>query len=305
MKILIVYNPNSGNGKFKKKINYFKSRLQQHNLTDYTFYESSGPNDITSYIKDVCSKTSYDVVVISGGDGTLNESINGLMSLESKPKIAYIPSGTANDVGYMLGMKKNIKKSIKIILQQNIVKIDIAKMNERHFIYTCGCGKFTKVSHSNTSKIRKKLFGKLYYFFEAAKEIIVTTEMKISIRNKTEEQVKGVYFLMLGLTGNRVGGFNFKRKIHPKLNDGKLDIILFDQKNFTSILNMTNYVLIGDAYKNGVKKLQGDYFEILSEEPLNFNVDGESYGITNRVELSIDKEALEIYVSKKSKQKYF
>lgn len=304
MKILIIYNPKSGNNTFSKKIPYVKKKLIKNNLTDFTFYASTGPNDITNYIKENLEREKYDVLVISGGDGTLNEAINGVMKLEVKPKIAYIPSGTANDVGYMLGMRKSIKQSFKEIIKHNVVKMDVCKMNDRHFMYTSGCGKFTNVSYSTTSLPLKKALGKMYYFFEAAKQIPTTTEMNMTIKYDGKE-IKGKYFLMLALTGNRVAGFTIKKNKQVKLNNGKIELVLFNQKNFSSIFNMTNYFILGENYRNGIESITASEFEIISEENLDYNVDGENWGSCNKATLTIQKEALEIFVSSKSKKKFF
>ncbi len=304
MKILLMYNPKSGNSKFSSKIEYIKQTLEMHNIYDVTFYESSAPNDIKNYIIKNLDNIRYDVLVISGGDGTLNEAINGLMNIQKKPKLAYLPSGTSNDVGHMLGMSKNLDDCFKEILKNNVVKIDVCQMNNNFFLYTSGCGKFTNVSYDTPKKKLKKTLGRSFYFLESIKQIPQDTTMDLTIKYD-DKVITGKYFLMLALTGNRVAGFTIKRDKEIKLNNGQIELLLFTQKNFTSILNMTNYFILGDLYQNGVEKHNSNKFEILSTDKIDYNIDGEFCGKHDTVSFECHKEAIEIFVSDKSKKLYF
>lgn len=304
MKILVIYNPKSGKNKFEKNIPYITSTFEKHNITDYTLYASTGPNDITRYISENLNKISYDVVFISGGDGTLNEAVNGIMNLEVKPKIAYFPAGTANDVGYMLGIKKSIKKALKTHMEQNVVKMDVCKINNRYFVYASGAGKFIDVTYKTTNRKAKKFFGKIYYFFLGAKQITKKKELNINIKT-ADKEFSGKYYLFLAITGNRVGAKNIKRQSPAKLNDGKLELILFKQKTFFSIFNLSNFFLFGDKYRKDIDRLSVSEFEITSDESLEYNVDGEYFDTCTNTKFSIEREAIEIFVSKKSKERFF
>ena len=103
MKTLIIYNSYSGKNKIIRKIEYIKSRLKEkYNVVDC--YESKSKYDIKNYIL-LCAN-QYNTILIAGGDGSLNEAINGLMLLKEKPILGYIPMGTCNDFGHSLGLKK-------------------------------------------------------------------------------------------------------------------------------------------------------------------------------------------------------
>ena len=119
MRALIIYNSFSGKNKITKKIDYINKRLKEkYNVIDV--YESKYKNDIKNHI--LVYANNYNVIIIAGGDGSLNEAINGLVLLKSKPMLGYIPMGTCNDLGHSLGLKKKLAKTLDIILDNKVDK---------------------------------------------------------------------------------------------------------------------------------------------------------------------------------------
>ena len=301
MKALICYNPFSGRQKFEKHLYYVQKRLKEkYEVVDIfrSLYEKS----ITKYIESFAEQ--YDLLVVVGGDGSLNEAINGLMHIEKRPTLAYIPMGTVNDVGHMLKLKKNIKGVVKIILAGHTAKMDVCKIADKYFAYGCGIGKFTNVSYDVPAKLKKR-FGRMAYFIEAAKHLQLTEKMNLTIK-VNDLVLRDDFYVVLALNGRRVAGFRPHRSIEPKLNDGVIDLTLISKAKLRlSIYNLIFFFLFGDRYKVGIKNIRFNSCEIISDEEVAYNVDGEYAFSKKSVKIEVEKQAIGIIINKKVAKKYF
>ena len=106
-----------------------------------------------------CKKA--DVICFGGGDGTFNLVVNEVLKNETRPILAYIPSGTANDIASNLKISKNVKKAVKVICEGSPIYHDVGKVNSNYFVYICGAGTFTGVSYS-TKKAYKNWILKYF-----------------------------------------------------------------------------------------------------------------------------------------------
>ncbi len=298
---LICYNPFSGKQNFEDNLDYVVKRLKEK-YDEVDIFRSINVKTITTYITSFGS--NYDIILVAGGDGSLNEAINGVMKLEKKPTLAYIPVGTVNDVGNMLKLKKNIKGVMDTILAGNKVKMDVCQIQDRYFIYAAGVGSFTNVSYEAPSKLKKHL-GRMAYFLEAAKELKADETMNLEIE-LPEKKYTGKYYVLLALNSKRIAGFSLHRYIHPKLNDGIIDFTMLTKAKFKmSIIYLIFFFLFGDRWHNGVETIRTNHIRIKSDIPLSYNVDGEFAFSEKEVEIKVIKQAINIIVSNKVKKKYF
>lgn len=301
MQALICYNPFSGKQNFETNLDYVIKRLKTK-YDEVDVFRSINIRTITTYVASFGG--NYDLVIVAGGDGSLNEAINGIMQLTKRPTLAYIPVGTVNDVGNMLKLKKDIKGVMNIILANNSVKMDVCKIKNQHFIYAAGVGNFTNVSYEAPSKLKKHL-GRMAYFIEAARELKADETMDLTIETK-DSTFKGKYYVLLALNSKRIAGFSLHRNIHPKLNDGIIDITILTKAKFRlSVFYLILFFLFGDRWHSGVETIRTDYVKIKSATPLSYNVDGEFAFSEKEVEINVIKEAIDLIVSKKVKKKYF
>ncbi len=301
MKALICYNPFSGKQKFEKYLNYVTKKLKTK-YEEIQVFRSLYEKSITAYITNFASY--YDLVIVAGGDGSLNEAINGFMNLEVRPVLAYIPVGTVNDVGNSLKLKKNIKGIVRIILNGKAVKIDVGKIENRYFLYGCGIGKFTNVSY-DAPKTLKKRYGRLAYFIEAAKHLKDNEKMNLKIEVDGEE-ISEDFYVVLILNGTRIAGFNPRRKIKPKFNDGIFDLTLVSKAILRlSLYNLLFFFIFGEKYKIGIRNLRINKCKITSEEEIAYNVDGEFAFSKKEVTIEVVRRAISVVVNKKTMRKYF
>lgn len=301
MRALICYNPFSGKQSFEKNLNYVVKRLKTK-YEEVDAFRSLDEKSITTYIKNFGEK--YNLIIVAGGDGSLNEAINGLMTLTNRPKLAYIPVGTVNDVGHMLKLKKSIKGVMRIVLDNHSELLDVCKIQNKFFIYAAGVGNFTNVSYDAPSKLKKRL-GRMAYFFEAIRELQQDETINLTIETPTAK-FSGKYYVMLALNSKRIAGFSIHRKRPTKLNDGIIDLTLVSKRRFRlSIFNLASFFLFGDRAKSGVTSIQVSKVRILSDKELSYNVDGEFAFKTDNVTLEVYQKAIEIIVNKKIKKRYF
>lgn len=301
MDALICYNPKSGRQNICNDILYIKKRLKEK-YDEVDVYKSLEPESITKYIKNFGQL--YSLIVVCGGDGTLNEAINGLMNISIRPKLAYIPAGTVNDVGTMLNLKKDLKKNIDLILNDVSAKIDVCKINDKFFIYACGIGTFTDISYETSPKLKKR-FGKLAYFIEAISRLTQDDELNLEVKTD-DEAFNSKYYVVLLLNSKRIAGFHLHRKVKPKLDDGIIDVSFLSKAKFKfSFFRLAFFFLFGDRIKHGIKTIRTSKIEIKSNKKIKYNVDGEFGLASDIVSVSVINKAIDIIVSEKIKKKYF
>ena len=302
MKALVTYNPKSGTQRITKNQEVVKKCLEEAGY-EVEMFPSPAPKSITEYIKN--NGNNYDLILTSGGDGTLNETVTGIMKGNVKTRLAYIPAGTVNDVGKILKLKKNVKKGLKIATTGIPVKMDIVRINENYSAYIIACGKFTAISY-DISYASKKKWGKLAYGFRLLKELPKEAGMRLRLILPDGTTYSNCY-VMFGFNWQQFGGFKIYRKQKPLLNDGKLDITVVEKTKRWSWFRALRFVFRGDRLKkkNGVRTFTTDRVRIESDKEIDYNVDGE-YAFTSKVaDIEVIHQAIEIIVPYKTYKKLF
>lgn len=183
----------------------------------------------------ISAHESFDVLLVAGGDGTLNTVINAIAPLKEnqRPIIGYIPCGTMNDAGKSYGIKSSIHKALKIILKGNVQETDIGKCNDKYFIYLLAVGQYSDISYKVARKYKKKI-GKLAYYKLAVKEAFHKSEIDVEINVNGVEINKRIPFLLI-LNGNYAGGFKVNKR--GSFDDGLLDMFISELGPFNGLAN--------------------------------------------------------------------
>ena len=275
MKNIFVYNPESGNGKIKQHKDYIIEKLSEK-YGEIECVETTHAGHAGELAKN--SVGTYDYFFVAGGDGTLNEVVNGMGESENKPIIGYIPCGTVNDISRSLGISRNIKKAVKTLVTGTPFPHDIFKVKRRYGIYVCASGLFTKTSY-DTKRYDKKRFGKFAYVIKGVKEISKTKPLNITL-TIGNETIQKTCCLVLILNSRSVASFKINK--HASLSDGEVEICLFHcRKNsigFADIVRMINTFMFGiNKYKNSkhITYRKASSFNIEMEEGTAINLDGE------------------------------
>ncbi len=297
-KVILIYNPKSGNQKFESKLNFVIESLKKK-YDDIFVCSTKYPGHATEFAKIACEE-KYNLMVIVGGDGTFNECVNGIMGYDYKPIIGYIPAGTCCDIGMSLGLTKNVEKAVKNILENTPAKMDVVKSNYRYFCYVSGNGAFIDISYVTDSKLKKKI-GYLAYLITGAIEIFTIPKMRMKIRHDNGDE-RGRYSLVLIINSKRVAGINMIYK--PTLDDGLVDVVLYKSfPPFNALIYIVSMILPFWS-TSLIKRFKSSKLEIKTNAKTRWNIDGESGGTGNQY-FEVCQKAINIIIPDRIKNKYF
>jgi len=299
MKYLLLYNPVSGKSKSKFKVSHVKQIFRDNKL-DLDIYESKQKNDLEkqAFIK----SKNYDVFLVCGGDGTINEVVNGVMKSDVRPAIGIIPCGTANDIAAILGVPKNYQRALKMYFKEEPMLMDINQMNDRYFVYAAASGVLSKISYDISRKSLNR-YGYLAYVFEGMKDLAQDYSYKVNIKHD-EGQLLTECMMVLGLSSNRVGGMRLVNFSHSKLNDG-----LFELRVFTRKRRFRRFRFLSSFLRGG-RKLREDYhiasskLDIKTDDHVIWNTDGEQ-AAKGDVTIKVHPNAIKFYMHPRVKRKQF
>lgn len=301
MRALVLYNNHSGKNKAAQRLEYICTTLKRkYEIVEC--FKSVHPKSITECILEKGS--NFDLILGVGGDGTVNELINGIMQLDKKPTLAYIPVGTCNDAARTLGLTKNLKKTLNNILQGDSRRIDAFKVNDKYFIYGLAAGCFTEISYNASFRVKRR-FGKLAYYFQGLKAYKDTKAINIKLIND-KEIIDGDFSLFLALNSRYLAGFKIHRKNRIFLNDGKLRLTLIKKSNkLMNIIDFGMFLLFGESYKHNMLHLNSSKFSIESNDFITYNTDGERFDSPKRIDVEVIPKSIEVIISKRVKRRHF
>lgn len=271
----IIYNPTSGREAFKKHLPEVLKKLENAGY-ETSCHATTGPEDATKAAR-IAVERRFDLVVAAGGDGTINEVVNGLAELDFRPKLGIIPVGTTNDFARALHIPRDIEAAADIIAKGDTIPVDIGRMNDKYFINIAGGGRLTELTYEVPSKL-KTMIGQLAYYLKGIEMLpsIKATSVKIEYDGKLFEG-EAMLFLV-GLT-NSVGGFE---KLAPgaSINDGLFSLLILKKANLADFIRVATLALRGEHVNDPhVIYASANHIKITSEEKVQLNLDGEFGGL--------------------------
>ncbi len=274
---IFIYNPTSGKIKKKNRIKNIISKLNEI-YGNVDVVKTEYPKHASELAKSACG--IYKYLIVSGGDGTFGEIINGIAEEQEKPIIGYIPSGTVNDISNSLNIPHNYKSALKVIKNNKQFSHDIFKVNNNYGIYFCGTGAFTNTSYATKQK-SKNFFGKLAYFSYCIRQLFKVKDFRLNLIDSQENTINGKFIMMVISNSRSFAGFKINKK--AILNDGKVDVILIKRNH--SVLNYISSILtLLKMFFMGIHSLKNkkhvivtslDKFEVNLSKSLTINIDGE------------------------------
>lgn len=260
-KMLFFVNPAAGKEEMRFQlmdvINYFTA-----NGYDVLCHPTQKARDIPEFIAQ--RGEEFDIIVSCGGDGTLNETITGMMHLENRPLVGYIPAGTVNDFATSLSIPKTIMEAAKNIVEGVPFEVDMGGFNDQYFTYVAAFGAFTKVSYA-TPHASKQALGRAAYILEGIRSLPDIRPIHVLARSGdivVEDDV------ILGMVSNAtsVGGFKALDDSFVKMDDGLNELILVKAPK---TLADYNALLSSLATRN----FNPDYFHILQTDNVSLHFD--------------------------------
>ena len=238
-KLLFIINPKAG---LKKNKHFIDESVEIFENAGYkvgikfTKKRLDGTNIAKEYSK------KADLVVCMGGDGTLNEVIQGIIESESGTPLGYIPAGSTNDFATSLGLKTSPKEAAEYIVNRTAKPLDMGMFNGRYFVYTASAGIFTKTSYSTPQQMKNRL-GHFAYILHGARELfhIRSLKLKIELEDKTYE---GKYIFVAINNATKVGGIMKLDENLVEFNDGVFELMLVEfPKNIAEFCHLVVKIL--------------------------------------------------------------
>lgn len=299
-KLLFVFNPRSGKGQIKSKLLEIID-LFVKNGYQVTVHPTQKAGDAKNLVREQAG--DYELVVCSGGDGTLDEVVTGMMERKKRVPVGYIPAGSTNDFAQTLHIPKNMLAAADIAVNGRIFSCDVGRFNKDYFVYVAAFGLFTDVSYQ-TSQNLKNVLGHGAYIIEGAKRLadIPSYRLRVEINGKVIED-DFIYGMITNST--YVGGVKNLALKDTKLNDGLFEVNLIRYPKNPVELNeiLTNLMLPTVLETNHVMYFTTDKVRIhCVNGEMPWTLDGEFGGAHQDVEVINCRQAIELVVKNKTKQ---
>lgn len=288
----LIYNPSAGKEAMLQSVPHILDKLESGGLEVSTAM-THGPNDGVIAARQACEE-KFDIVIAAGGDGTINEVINGLSAMEFRPKLGVLPGGTTNDLARALRLPRDLRSACEIILGQHTMPLDVGRVGDGFFINIAGCGRLTEITYEVPSKLKTHL-GQLAYYVKGLEKLPFLKPIKLDIESP-DFAYEGKAMLCLIANSNSIGGFE-KLAPNASLHDGVFDVIIVKPCKIPELIRLATLALRGEHLNSDrVIYFHTDRLTVQSSELVELNLDGE-YGGPLPQEFQCLKHHLNVFVS--------
>ena len=298
-KMLFVFNPKAGKGRIKMHLLDIVDIFSSHDY-EVIIRATQAPKDAYEKAKEYAD--SVDLIVCSGGDGTLDEVVTGITEKNSNVPIGYIPAGSTNDFANSLFMPKSMVKAAQMIMEEKLYHCDIGRFNGQTFAYVAAFGLFTDVSYE-TDQDLKNVLGHVAYLLEGVKRLfdIKSYHMKVT---SEEIQVEDDFIVGMITNSRSVGGFKNLTGKNVDMNDGLFEVTLIRHpKNPLQLQKIMTALVMAEDNTDMIYSFKSKKLMIETEEEVPWTLDGEFGGDHTYVEIENRHKALNLYLkSTKTKE---
>lgn len=304
-RLLLIVNSHSGK---KKKFSVFEKIQKRLSAggweTDMVFTKHSG--HATELAENA---VDYDRIICVGGDGTLSEVCNGILRTDRKVQIGYVPTGSTNDFARGMGLPKSIKKSTLLAASEECFPIDAGGFindlgQERYFSYVASFGMFTSISYSTAQRFKNRL-GHMAYVFEGLRSLTDLQNYRpFKLKIETDNGViDGEYVFGAITNSTSLGGLVKLDKNSVTVNDGLFEILLIkNPKNFFELTDTVGQLINKKYNRSKIIFEHTKKMTLISDSPLEWTLDGEYAGATQRAEISVHQNALSFIRRERAKR---
>ena len=292
-KALFIINARAGKGQIKNHLLYV---INQFNSRGYAVEVHITQSSKDATLIAASKGADFDLLLCSGGDGTLNEVVNGLMQQEKeRPLLAYLPAGSTNDFAFNLYDSMSIKKITDTLLDGYQLACDVGSFNGQHYIYCAAFGALIQTSYE-TAQINKNILGRVAYFLEGTKHLntLKAYRLTVTYENKIieDEFIYGMVTNSDSVAGIRgFGGHNVQ------LDDGLFEVLLVRMpKNIFDLQQIIAGLIKLDFPASHFYSFKTDQVTFTTAEPISWNLDGEYGGDLTCASISIINKAISFLV---------
>jgi len=292
-RLLFVYNPKAGKGAVTKSLHEIVNIFVKANYM-VTVYATQKQGDACRLIQSRDTEL-YDMIVCSGGDGTLREVVNGMIKSGESVPVGYIPTGSTNDFARSLGLSDNIVEAAENIAYGDAFSCDIGNFNGESFVYIAAFGLFTEVSYA-TNQQWKNTFGHVAYILQGVKSLSSIQSYDVEVEYEGGV-VSGNYIYGMITNSLSVGGFKNITGKNVLFDDGKFEVVLI--KRPATFLELKDVIvsLLKQSFDAAcIQSFKTSYLRIESRENVNWTLDGEFGGTYTDVVIRNEQKAFPIIV---------
>ena len=291
-KMLFVYNPKAGKAQIR---NYLLDIIDIFTKGGYevTACPTQAAGEAVGIVRD--RENIYDIVVCSGGDGTLDEVVTGMLKGENRIPIGYVPAGSTNDFANSLKLPKNMKRAAEVVVNGKRFGCDVGAFNNDSFVYIAAFGLFTDVSYE-TKQEMKNLLGHMAYLLEGVKSISAIKPFHFKVMYD-DICIEDDYIFGMVTNSDSVGGFKKITGKNVSLNDGVFEVTLIRMPKNPIELSMIAAALMNrDINTEYMYCFKTADISFESEKEVAWTLDGEFGGNHRKVEIKNCEKAMDIIV---------
>lgn len=289
-KLLFIVNPKAGKTKSNAPLFDAVAAFSRAGYLVRVFLTEAGGEARTYAAK---WGPQYDVVVCAGGDGTLNETISGLMELEHRPLLGYLPNGSTNDFAASLHLHTTVETAARAVAGGVPYSLDIGRHNDRYFAYVASFGAFTRSSYS-ASQAAKNALGHFAYILEGLGDLDSLRPYRCAI-DADGEHFEGDFIFGAVCNSTSLGGLVKLDPKHVSMDDGTFELLLLrmpktalDLQNLITAMTRMQYDYPGVIFRH-VKNVV-----LTTNENISWSLDGEYAASAPRVEIQCLPGAIEL-----------
>lgn len=278
---LLIINPVSGRRFIIRFVTKIVRRLMDAGYL-VTAVTTGAKGDATAFARDL---GPFDLVVCAGGDGTLHETVGGLLLADNSVPVGYIPCGSTNDFAVTHGIPILIPEAIQRAAMGSVRRFDVGRFGEAHFLNTAAFGAFSWMAYT-TDQTRKNVLGLTAYVLDAAKELprLKPRHMRINVDGVTYE---GDYLVGAICNCTSVLGIVSLPEGFVDTCDGMLEVFLIHfPRTLPELESIVRSLVFGTFSSPMLTLTQGREITVSSDEPCIWSLDGESSGEITRASVS-------------------
>lgn len=294
-KLLFIFNPNAGKGLVRPKLADMLDIFVKAGY-EVTVYPTQKYRDGFYKVANTAELAElYDLVVCSGGDGTLDEVVTAMMQKEHPIPIGYIPTGTTNDFAKSLHIPKDMLKAADTAVNGEVFACDVGSFNEDIFVYIAAFGIFTDVSYQTRQEM-KNVLGHLAYVLEGMRRLYNVPSYHIKVTHDDEVIEENFIFGMV--TNSRsVGGFRNMTGKNVVFDDGEFEVTLIKTpKSPLALQEIIASLLIEQIDTKHMYTFKASHLTFEAIEEIPWTLDGEFGGEHDHVSIHNRKKELKIMV---------
>lgn len=269
--LLLILNPMAGT---KKACKFLPEIISVFNRAEYDthVYITAYQGDATNAVKLLAQ--NVDLIVCCGGDGTLNETVTGVIEMGLQTPIGYIPAGSTNDFANSLKLSGDVVEAAKQIVSGTAHQYDVGKFAGRYFTYVASFGAFTKASYTTPQNIKNAL-GHVAYILEGIQEL--SKIRKVHIRVALDSEVlEDDYLFGAVCNSTSVGGILTLKPELVDMSDGKFEVILIRAPKDIQELHECVVALRSQTYNCGMITFRSaTEINVSSDPQMSWTLDGE------------------------------